>query len=79
MAGSHDRFEKRDNWSGPQKILRLRYTLGTSSSFWKNITRAIVWQQTIVTATTSHSHSLVTFENTRNHNIKIFCEAHFCS
>ena len=40
-----------------QKILRLRYTLGTSSPSWKNITRATVWQQTIVTATHSHSHS----------------------
>ena len=62
-----------------QKILRLRYTLGTSSSSWKNTTSAIVCQQTICTTISSHSMSLVTFENTRNHNIMIFCEAQFCS
>ena len=37
------------------KILRLRYTLGTSSFSWKNTTRGIVWQQNIVTTTPSHS------------------------
>ena len=55
-----------------QKILRLRYTLGTSSSSWRNTTSAILSQQTIVTTTSSHSYSLVTFENTRNDNIMVF-------
>ena len=35
-----------------QEILRLRYTLGTSSSSWRNTTSAgIVSKQTIVTTT----------------------------
>ena len=55
-----------------QKPLKLRYTLGTSSSFRRNTTSAIVCQQTIATTTSSHSQSLVTFENNRNHNIMIF-------
>ena len=49
-----------------QKILRLRYTLGTSSSSWKSTTSAVVCQQTIVMTTPSHQ-SLVMFENGRNH------------
>ena len=60
-------------------IFRLRYTLGTSSSSWRNTTSAFLCQQTIVTPTSSHSKSLCTFENTRNHKIMIICEAHFCS
>ena len=55
-----------------QKILRLRYTLRTSSSSWKNTTSAIVSQQTIAMTTSSHSQSLVMFENTHNHKIVIF-------
>ena len=38
-----------------QKILRLRYTLGTSSSSWSNTTSAVLCQQTIVTTTSNHS------------------------
>ena len=38
-----------------QKILRLRYTLGTSSSSWSNTISAILCQQTIVTTTSNHS------------------------
>ena len=60
-----------------QKILRLRYTLETSSSSWRNTTGAIVSQQTIVTTTSSHSYSLFTFENTRNHEIMIFVKPIF--
>ena len=54
-----------------QKILRLRYTLKTSSSSWKSTTSAIVSQQTIVTTTFNHTPSLVMFENTHNHKIMI--------
>ena len=45
-----------------KKILRLRYTLGTSSSSWRNTISAFLCQQTIVTPTSSHSKSLCTFE-----------------
>ena len=38
-----------------QKILRLRYTVGTSSYSWRNTTSAIVCQQTILMTTSSHS------------------------
>ena len=60
-----------------KKILRLRYTLGTSSSFRRNTTSAIVSQQTIVTTTSSHFKSKVTFENTRNRKIMIFVKRIF--
>ena len=60
-----------------QKILKLRFTLRTSSSSWKNTTSAIVSQQTIVTTTISHSHSLVMFKITRNHKIMIFVKRIF--
>ena len=47
MVGPGGRFTK--------KIFKLRYTLGTSSSSWRNTTGAILCQQTIVTTTSSHS------------------------
>ena len=62
-----------------KKILRLRYTLKTSSSSWRNTTSAIVSQQTIVTTTSSHYQSLVMFENTRNHKIMLFAKHIFAS
>ena len=52
------------------------HTLGKSSSSWRNTTSAIVCEQTIIT-TSSHSKSLVTFENTRNHNIMLFAKRIF--
>ena len=61
-----------------KKILRLRYTLRTSSSsFLKSTTSAIVSQQTIVTTTFSHTQSLVMFKNTHNHMIIIFVKRIF--
>ena len=60
-----------------KKILRLRYTLRTSSSSWRNTTSVIVSQQTVVTTTSSHSQSLVMFENTRNHKIMVFVKRIF--
>ena len=60
-----------------QKILRLRYTLGTYPSSWEKNTSAVVCQQTIGTTTASHSKSLGTCENTRNHNIIIFVKRIF--
>ena len=55
-----------------KKILRLRYTLRTSSSSWRNTTSVIVSQQTIVMTTYSHYQGLVMLENTRYIKIMIF-------
>ena len=60
-----------------QKILRLRFTLRTSSSSWRNTTSAILCQQTIGTTSFSHSEGLVTFENSRNHKIIFFMKRIF--
>ena len=63
---------------GPfHKNLNITIHTWTSSSSWRNTTSAIVSQQTISTTTSSHSYSLFTLENTRNHKIMIFMKRIF--